>query len=1150
MTCAACGAENPAEARFCLNCGEELERRCPSCGETVEPGARFCSSCGASLAAAEEPAAPSPAPQPPARRSPTEERKVITCLYADLVGSTAAAERLDPEDVRARLAPFHARLREELERFGGTVEKFIGDAVVALFGAPVTHEDDPERAVRAALAIHDAIEEMNERDPSLALEVRIGVATGEALVRLDADPSTGEGVASGDVMNTGARLQTAAPPRGILVGEQTYRATQHAIEYVEATPVHAKGKTEPLPAWRAIGPLLPASTGAERDSPLVGRREELELLVQTLDRVRRERTTQLVTIAGVPGIGKSRLVFELFDRASSDGDPLVRLKGRSLPYGDGISFNALSEMAKTHAGILESDGSQTAEEKLLATVQGLIDDPREAGWVAGHLRPLMGIAADVELHSDRRTEAFSAWRRYFEAIAERSGLALVFEDLHWADDGLLDFVDHLVEWSIEVPLLVVGTTRPELFERRPGWGGGKRNAVSISLSPLSEAEISSLFGAMLERAVLPAQVESALIDRSGGNPLYAGEYARMLANRGFLSGDGNGAGLDRTGELPMPESVQGIIAARLDALPADEKAVVQDAAVLGPSFWVGGLAAVGVRERAEVEDRLHALERKEFVRRERPRSLGEHQYAFRHTLVRDVAYGQLARARRAEKHRRAAEWIESLAADRVDDHAEMIAHHYLSALELARRTGSATDLLADRARRAAVDASARATSLNAHAAAVRFLRAALDLTPPEDEGRPDLLLRLGEERLYAEQQGADELEEARDAFLDRDDRERAAMAEVLLSTLRTNQGRREPASEHIQRAVALVEAGEPSRTKALVLSSCSRYLMRVGNAEASIRVGREALALAEQLGLDEIAAHTLDNIGAARLAKGDQGGLEDFERSLETTRRINSPESVRAYRFVASVLAIQGELSRAFELFAEGRRAAERFGNAFERRWLVAVLVLEHYLAGRWDEAVNGADAFVAESDGGRPHYMETACRRVRGLIRIARGDLAGAAADAERSLEVAREANDPWFVNQSLAFKARTLALSGARAEAGPVVDELLAIWTRPDGSPVPGFEAVDLAFALLELGRGDELRQVCARVEQPTRWLDAALALTSGEPARAAQIFAAVGSVPDKAYALLRAGDPDGVAEARAFFEQVDAAAYAAEADRLLAR
>src|SRR3954451_23920013 len=518
--------------------------------------------------------APLTGEQPAAR----EERKVVTVFFADLVGFTGRAEQLDPEDVRAMLSPYYGRLRSEIERFGGNVEKFIGDAVMAVFGAPLAHEDDPERAVRAALAVREAVRELNDADPALDLHVRIAVNTGEAVVALDARVSEGEGMVAGDVVNTAARLQTAAPVDGILVGEMTYRATERAIEYAESAPVEAKGKSEPIPVWEALEARarFGVDVAQRGGATLVGRREELDLLLDTLSRAERERVPQLLTLVGVPGIGKSRLVWEFAEAVDADPELVVFWRqGRSLPYGEGVAFWALGEMVKAQAAILETDSAEIAEAKLGETVPEFIPDETTAGWLSSHLRPLVGLAEEGEAGGDRRDEAFSAWRRFFEALAERRPLVLVFEDLHWADDNLLDFVDYLVDWATDSPLLVIGTARPELLERRPGWGGGKPNATTMSLSPLSEEDTARLISSLLEETVMPAEKQALLLSRAGGNPLYAEEYARMVAERGMALTD----------EAPLPETVQGIVAARLDALSAEEKTLIQDAAVIGKVFW-------------------------------------------------------------------------------------------------------------------------------------------------------------------------------------------------------------------------------------------------------------------------------------------------------------------------------------------------------------------------------------------------------------------------------------------------------------------------------------------------------------------------------------------------------------------------------------
>ena len=522
----------------------------------------------------------------------------------------------------------------------------------------------------------------------------------------------------------------------------------------------------------------------------------------------------------------------------------------------------------------------------------------------------MGLGGEQELHGDHRAEAFAAWRRFIEATADVRPLVLVFEDLHWADDGLLDFIDHLVEWAVGVPILVICTARPELLARRPGWGGGKPNALTLSLSPLDDEQTARLLSALLERSVLPAETQVTLLQRAGGNPLYAEEFVRMMADRDLEEGDD---------ELPLPESVQGIVAARLDALSEEEKTLLQDASVVGKVFWLGTVAGVGDLEPRAAQERLHRLERKEFVRRQQRSSVAaETEYSFRHLLVRDVAYGQIPRARRAEKHRLTAEWIESHG--RPEDHAEMLAHHYLTALELARASGAETDSLADPARFALREAADRAHSLGGYGSAKRFYEAALELWPAEDEGRPKLLFNYASVVNRIEHDGASELlEQARDALLVAGDPDTAAEAEVLLGEVFWNHGERDECFECLRRAEALLEGRPTTFSKANVVENISRYQMLAGEPEAAISLGRAALVMVEELGgNEELRANVLNNIGTARMYGGDAAGLADIERGLEIAVAMNSVEAIRAYGNLASMLADLGELERRYEMVAMG----------------------------------------------------------------------------------------------------------------------------------------------------------------------------------------------------------------------------------------
>src|SRR5438445_7501422 len=799
------------------------------------------------------------------------ERKVVTVLFADLVGFTARAEELDPEDVEAILRPYHERLRSELERFGGTVEKFIGDAVMALFGAPVAHEDDPERAVRAALAIRDWAREEE------SVQVRIAVNTGEALINLGARPQSGEGMAAGDVVNTTARLQSAAPVNGVRVGETAYRATNQVIDYRGAEPVEAKGKTDRLAVWEAVEARARVGTEVvSTRTALVGRARELDQLVDGLARARQESSTQLVTIVGVPGIGKSRLVYELWQLADAGAEIIFWRHGRSLPYGDGVTFAALAEMVKAQVGILETDSADDATAKLRASIAALVGEAERA-WIEAKLRPLVGLGAESELGGDRRSESFAAWRRFFEALAEQRPLVLVFEDLHWADDDLLDFVDELPDWVDGAPLLVLCTARPELLDRRSGWGGGKRNALMISLSPLGDEETARLIADLLDRAVLPAETQTALLARAGGNPLDAEQFVRMISER-------------TDGGAELPETVQGIIAARLDSLSSEEKALLQDAAVLGKVFWPSALAAIGGVPDSQVEDRLRGLARKEFIRRERRGSIaGETEYAFGHLLVRDVAYNQIPRAARAEKHRLAAAWIDSLARDRSDDRAEMLAHHYASALEFASAAGLDTDTLAEPARHAFREGADRAYALGSYRQANRLYSEALELWPVDDPERPVLVLARAHV-IYDSSLSVDidELTATLDTLVASGRHDVAADADMLLAKCAWSSGQGTLAHEHAHRPLALVHDVPSSPAKAAVRGESARLAMLAGNYDRTQELAAEGLAMAEALGLDRLRASALITSGTH-----GEGGLELLERGLELAIAINDVQQIQ-----------------------------------------------------------------------------------------------------------------------------------------------------------------------------------------------------------------------------------------------------------------
>ena len=1117
---------------------------CDRCGFQSPPGFRFCGACGASL-------------QTPEELGRGQERKTVSALFCDIVDSTRRAEGLDPEAVHRSLAPYFDRVRSELVRFGGTVEKFIGDAVCGIFGAPKAHGDDAERAVRAALAIVDWIAELKEGDGEHDLHVRVGVATGEALVALGATSGAGEGIAWGDVTTSAFRIQAAAPTDGVLVDEATYRATRHMIDYGEAEPVEAKGKNEPVLVWRALAPRARRGVDLSQagSEPFVGRVEELTQLRECLDRVSRERTPALVTLVGEPGIGKSRLVLELFRWIERDPTWILWRQAGSSPYGDELTFWALGEIVKAQTGILETDDAATASEKLGRAVREVVPDPTDAAGIEAHLSSLVGLGTPAQALGDQHQAAFAAWRRFFEAVAREHPLVLVLEDIHWADDGLLDFVEYLLEWARDVPILVVCTARPEaLAEARPGWGESELGAsrelpTTIELGPLSRQETGQLVTELAGRAV-PRETKSAILGAASGNPLFAVEYVRMLEGR--------------PGETPaVPETVQAIIASRLDSLSPRDKAVLQDGAVVGRVVWPGALAAIGGRSKASVERHLRELVRKEFLVRVRPSSVGgELEFGFRHELVRDVAYEQIPHARRGETHLRTAEWLDGLSPDRTADRAEMLAHHYLAAYELAQAAGADAAELGERARVSLRDAGVRALSLNAFPAAQRYFRTALDLWPEEDPELPLLLLRLGQASYFANTEGADVLSDAERMLLAAGDREAAAEAATVLADLAHQRG--EPLEivfEHAHRALELVEDRELSRSKVEVLVELSLFLGLAAEHERAIAYAAQALVDAEALGLEELQARALATMGISRGLSGDPGGRDDLERSIDIAERIDSSLSSLHCGMLADLECGLGNLARCFELQERARGHAQRFGHASHIRWFRAERVAECYWTGRWDEALSLADEFVGESGEGSVtrHFMEGYCRDMRGRIRLARDDFEGALGDAAEALDQARGSNEPQLLYPALAFCAHALATAGEHEEAGRLADELLAEWSSKLNLVPASSWVVDLACALELLGRERELAEAVVGIVNRSPWLDAAVAFTEGEFDVAAELFARIGSRPDEALARLRAAEllaetagdtdaSDALDQALAFFGDVEAGAYLARASNVV--
>ena len=592
LLCRACGQENPEVAHFCLACGSSL-------AEESLPG---------------------------------EERRIVTVIFVDLVGFTARAERLDPEEVRAVLAPYHDRVRREIGSFGGIVEKFIGDAVMGIFGAPFAHGDDAERAVRAALVVRDSAGELAGGD----LQVRIAVNTGEAVVTLDARPSLGESMLAGDVVNTASRLQAAAPINGIVVGEETYLETRDAIEYRATDPVVAKGKEHPVKAWVAVRALTEAGERPLSHSSIVGRASETAVMRALWERACEEQLPHLVSIFGPAGVGKSTVVAEFARIATENGARVAR--GRSLPYRESGTYGAFATQIMQLAGVFESDAAPVVAEKLRTrTAELLANADQDPGLVAGHLGVLVGIDAGSE--ASDRDALFRSTRHFLEAAAREQPTILVFEDIHWANANMLDLIEVLATHVRGFPMLLVTLSRPELLDTRGDWGARLSGYTALTLAPLDEQHAREL---AVRRLGDTNRVDD-VIRVAEGNPLFIEQLAAIM---------------DETASGTLPTSVRGLVAARLDALPRPERALLLDAAVVGKVFWPGALTAMSSESR-DLAHLLEELERRDLVRRESASIIeGHQQFAFTHTLIRDVAYDLLPRGDRARRHARVAEFFE------------------------------------------------------------------------------------------------------------------------------------------------------------------------------------------------------------------------------------------------------------------------------------------------------------------------------------------------------------------------------------------------------------------------------------------------------------------------------------------------------------
>jgi class 3 adenylate cyclase/predicted ATPase len=1043
MSCAACGTENPAGAQFCMACGNRLERRCPSCGAPAPPEARFCMSCGAQL---DQTAAAMPAARP--AEPPPEERRQVTVLFADLSGYTAVAERMDPEAVKALVDRALMRLGEEVERYGGTVDKYIGDNVMAIFGAPVAHEDDAERAVRAGLGMQAAMDEVNEGLPSgVHFDLRVGVNTGEVLAGAVGQSYT----VTGDTVNVAARLQSAARPGSVTVGERTMRATRGAVRYEVLEPLELKGKSEPVPAWEAVTMTAEHAVRraeAARESPLVGRDHELSTLEAIYERVERDGIPHLVTLVGEAGVGKSRVLRELERRLGHRRYPPAFHTGRCLPYGTGIVFWALGEVIRAGCRVVDSDSAEVAWGKLLDHTRKLFEAEYPEMGDEGKRRTallgrLIGLEVPPELvpeddNPERMRDAFfSALRSGVEAWAREKPLVFAFEDIHWADDGMLDAIEHLAQW-VRAPLMIVCLARDELLDRRPGWGGGRRSATQLILDPLGAADTESLVAALLpgSGALVPAVVE-----RSGGNPLFAEEMSRRIVEEGGLNAD------------ELPDTVQGVLAARLDALEPFERRLVQQAAVVGRTFWEGSLAPLARSEGQDLGHALLSLQEKDILAPgAEGRLAGERELAFKHVLIRDVAYAMLPKAVRARKHFEVGSFIEDRAGDRTDEVGPLLAEHYGRAAALGHEGGLPPDELHGMQRRAmlflerAGDASAKLFSNRESAAHYRHAR---KVSPRGADGD---LARIGEKlgdvslRLGRVDEAIGVWLECLDWHRGQEDLERVADLHRKIGAALSHKGERKAAIEHYQKGINLLKDGPPRIELVRLYEEAAWLYLHTGDNMLAIYASEKALRLAERLGETRAASRAHGIFGRVFGRIGDtEKARQNLERAVELARGSDRSETILALSALGRHLEVsEAKVGAAREAYEEALALAEEMGVLPAQVELHASLAQLAVYGADWEQVERSteASAELAEREG----LVGKLCLpyALRGLLRWREGDIGTATVLFHRAHELAEQVGWSELAFQALFGLAIALRDSGDLAGATAALDSALDVCER----------------------------------------------------------------------------------------------------------
>ena len=1088
MTCAACGTENRAGVRFCVQCGAMLSRACPSCGAAYNEGERFCGECGAGLSSEPTGAKQVVLPARVELTSRLAERRHVTVLFADLVGFTQLSQQRDAEDVRELLSRYFDTARTIIARYGGEVEKFIGDAVMAVWGVPTSRENDAERAVRAALELVDAIAAFGEEVGAPGLRARAGLLTGEAAVNLGV---TGEGMVAGDLVNTASRVQSAAEPGTVYVGDGTRAATEAAIVYEDAGLHELKGKPLPERLWRARR-VVAAAGGALRptglEPPFVGRDRELRLLKEFLHATGEEHTARLLSIVGLAGVGKSRLAWEFFKYVDGLTETVWWHRGRCLAYGDGVAYWALNEMVRMRAGIVENEPPESAREKLRRTVEEFVESGEERRWVEPRLAHLVGLEERVA--SDPR-DLYAAWRFFFERLAAQNLTVLVFEDLQWADSGLLDFIEYLLEWSRNSPIVVVTLARPEMADRRSGWGIGKRGFTSLSLDPLPPEAMSQLLAGMAPG--LPADLSTRILERAAGVPLYAVETVRMLLDRGLLvSKDGTFHVEGSLDALEVPETLHALIAARLDSIGAMERRLLQDAAILGKSFTAAALRSITEVSSDSVESALANLVNKDLLAiQSDPRSPERGQYVFVQDLVRSVAYGTLTRRDRKVRHLSAAAYLESSWTEE-EGVAEVIASHLLEAFEADIDAPDAAGLKR-RACEALVQAGDHAASLAAAASAEHYYERALQLADPAD--RATLHTRAGQmawQQLHTSV-ARRHLDEAVALHASAGRLGAAARTSVTLADIDAHELKRDHAADRIERAFAelsAIESGGAGHDDdlAVVAAEAARRLV-LANRSHDVAMERVELALeiAERRGDVAVFCQAINTKG---LILGRRGRREEGRALLSCAldhalASDNHIAALRAYNNIAADLQTW-DPARAAIHTDKGIALARLMGQRREEIMFVIGQLPVLVDLGRWDAAISVVADYPESTDIEVTDSLLGAELLFGAWIHLWRGQIPEARHLVERLGDLSTQAGGEYLLMHDAA-RCAVLRAQGRDREAleilgDPAGRDDLPLDDSSDAVRWAFTEAVESAFAV------DDLQMVRRQLASATARLSAA--------------------------------------------------------------